>query len=253
MEERTRKSRESHQDAVTIPKNTVKWVALLLVALNVFTFLIGSFVQTGASGANIAPQGSGDAAAPPSRVTVTDVGAYSIGDEDAKITIIEYSDFQCPFCRSFWQGTLPEVKSAYIDTGKTRLEYRHFPLSFHPAAQPSAEAAECAGDQGKFWEAHDAIFSNQAKQGQGTISYTKNDLKAWLSGVQGLDVEKAMKCLDDGAKRARVAADVADGNKYGVSGTPSFFIGSPSKGYVLLVGAQPFEAFQQVLDQELRS
>ena len=83
--------------------------------------------------------------------------------------MVEFSDFQCPFCRTFWSGVLPQIKKEYIDTGKVRFVYRDYPLSFHPAAQPAAEAAECADDQSKFWEMHDKIFSEQEK------TRTRND------------------------------------------------------------------------------
>lgn len=88
---------------------------------------------------------------------------HVLGDPGAPIAIIEYSDFQCPFCRSFFNDTLPSIKKNFVETGKAKLIYRHFPLNFHPAAQPSAEAAECANDQGKFWEMHDAIFTKQVE------------------------------------------------------------------------------------------
>ena len=88
---------------------------------------------------------------------------HILGSAQAPVTIVEYSDFQCPFCRSFFDGAYPELKKEYIDTSKVRLVYRHFPLSFHPLAQKSAEASECAGEQGKFWEMHDAIFYEQGE------------------------------------------------------------------------------------------
>ena len=86
-----------------------------------------------------------------------------LGDEKAPVTIVEYSDFQCPFCRSFFEGSYAEIKKEYIDTGRVRLVYRHWPLDFHPMAQPSARAVECASEQGKFWQMHDAIFREQVK------------------------------------------------------------------------------------------
>ncbi|MEK7583142.1 MAG: thioredoxin domain-containing protein [Patescibacteria group bacterium] len=88
---------------------------------------------------------------------------HILGMESAPVTIVEYSDFQCPFCRTFFDQTYGQLKKEYIDTGVVKLAYRHFPLGFHAAAQKSAEATECANDQGKFWEMHDAIFSLQAK------------------------------------------------------------------------------------------
>ncbi|OGH14525.1 MAG: hypothetical protein A2687_05700 [Candidatus Levybacteria bacterium RIFCSPHIGHO2_01_FULL_38_26] len=84
-----------------------------------------------------------------------------LGDQNAKVTIVEFSDFECPFCRQFFTGTFPQIKSEYIDTGKVVMYYRHYPLPFHPLAQPFALASECANEQGKFWEFHDKIFQEQ--------------------------------------------------------------------------------------------
>lgn len=172
-----------------------------------------------------------------------------IGNKDAKITIVEFSDFQCPFCRRFWSATLPQLKKDYIDAGKANLVYRDFPLGFHPGAQPAAEASECADDQGKFWEMHDKIFGEQDKQGQGTAQFGKEELKTWAKSVSGLDYSKWESCFDSGKHTEEVKKDEADGNKYQVSGTPTFFIGNSKSGYVRLVGAQPLEAFRQILDQ----
>jgi len=107
----------------------------------------------------------------------------ALGNKKAPVTVIEFSDFECPFCRSFWRDTLSLIKSTYIDTGKVRFVYRDFPLSFHPGAQVAAEAAECAEDQGKYWEMHDKIFQEQDKQGQGTIQFSKTDVVKWAGQV----------------------------------------------------------------------
>lgn len=106
-----------------------------------------------------------------------------LGDENAPVVMIEFSDFQCPFCRSFWRDTLPLIKSEYIDTGKVRFVYRDFPLGFHQGAMPAAQAAECAREQDKFWEMHDKIFIEQEKQGTGTIQFGADDLKRWASEI----------------------------------------------------------------------
>ncbi|MBI2058118.1 MAG: DsbA family protein [Candidatus Yanofskybacteria bacterium] len=173
-----------------------------------------------------------------------DDDAY-LGEKDAKVVMIEFSDFQCPFCRSFWRDTLPLIKKEYIDTGKAKLVYRDFPLSFHPAAQPAAEAAECAKDQNKFWEMHDKIFIEQDKQGDATIQFTATDLKKWASQI-GLNAGDFNKCLDSGKKKSEVEKDVADGSNAGVNGTPAFFINGRK-----LVGAQPFAVFKAAIDAEL--
>ncbi len=159
------------------------------------------------------------------------------GDPDAPITIVEYSDFQCPFCKRFFDNTLPSIMQDWIDEGKAKLYYKHFPLNqIHPQAQKAAEAAECALDQDKFWEMHDKIFENQ-----GAIGVA--DLKKYAE-ESGLDAEQFNECLDGGAKAAIVNEHLQEGIANGVTGTPSFFVNGQN-----IVGARPYEVFQQVLQQ----
>ncbi|HLD02845.1 MAG TPA: DsbA family protein, partial [Candidatus Nanoarchaeia archaeon] len=167
----------------------------------------------------------------------------AIGKDKAPITIIEFSDFQCPFCERFYSQTLPQVKANYIDTGKARLVYRDFPLSFHPNALPAAIAGECADEQGRFFEYHDMLFDNQAAWSP--LSDTKITFVGYAKAL-GMDEKKFETCLADPKIRAEVQADENDGTSYGVSGTPSFFINGR-----LLVGAQPYAAFQQAIEEEL--
>ena len=185
----------------------------------------------------------GDTSTGPKAVS-TDDDAY-LGDKDAPVVMIEFSDFQCPFCRSFWRDTLPLIKSEYIDTGKVRFVYRDFPLSFHPGAMPAAQAAECAEDQGKYWEMHDKIFSEQEKLGSGTVQFSIDDLKKWSNQI-GLDQNEFNSCLDSGKYANEVANDQNDGQAAGVSGTPGFFINGKS-----IVGAQPFSVFKSLIEEEL--
>ncbi|PIR41705.1 MAG: hypothetical protein COV30_02285 [Candidatus Yanofskybacteria bacterium CG10_big_fil_rev_8_21_14_0_10_37_15] len=170
-----------------------------------------------------------------------------LGDPKAKITLIEFSDFQCPFCRAFWSGAFQQIKSEYIDTGKARLIYRDFPLSFHPGAMPAAEGAECADDQGKFWEMHDKIFEEQAKFGSGTIQFSENDVRKWAGQITGLDMSEWSECFDSNKHASEINKDIADGNLYGVSGTPTVFVnGKP------IVGALPFSAFKAEIDKLIK-
>lgn len=172
-----------------------------------------------------------------------------LGPAKAKVLIIEFSDFQCPFCRSFWRETLGQIKSQYIDSGKSvKFVLRDFPLtSIHPLAQKYAEAAECAGDQNKYWEMHDKIFEEQEKLGQGTISaYSVNDVKKWAQEL-GLNVLEFNQCLDSGKYAAEVKKDFEDGSRAGANGTPTIFINGR-----ILVGAQPFENFKAIIDEELQ-
>ena len=168
-----------------------------------------------------------------------------LGDENAPVAVIEFSDFQCPFCRSFWRDTLPGIKSQYIDSGKVKFVYRDFPLDFHPGAMPAAQAAECARDQEKFWEMHDKIFSEQDKQGGGTVQFVAEDIKKWASEI-GLNTGEFNSCLDSGKYAEEIGNDIKDGQAAGVSGTPGFFINGR-----LVVGAQPFSAFKAIIDEEL--
>ncbi len=168
------------------------------------------------------------------------------GSKDAPVEIIEFSDFQCPFCRAFWRQTLPKLEKNYIDTGKVKFVYRDFPLAqIHPTAQKAAEAAECAEEQNKYWEYHDKVFEEQEKQGQGTVQFTAADLKQWAADL-GLDTAKFNKCLDSGKYQSEVEKDMQDGISVGVSGTPAFFING-----IPVSGAQPFEVFKEIIDAEL--
>lgn len=166
-----------------------------------------------------------------------------MGNANAKITIIEYSDFQCPYCLQFHQQTYQKIIDQYVKTGKVKLAYKQMPIaSIHPMATPAAIASECAADQGKFWEYHDTLFG---KLGAGQLDVKAESLTAYAKGL-GLDTDKFQACLKDGAAQARVTSDTQEGSKIGVRGTPTFVINGQ-----LLVGAQPFSAFQQAIDAAL--
>ncbi|MFH1752238.1 MAG: DsbA family protein [archaeon] len=161
-----------------------------------------------------------------------------IGNAEAPVTIVEFSDFQCPYCGKFYNETLAMLKKEYLDTGKAKLVYRDFPLSFHADAQKAAEAAECAGEQGKYFEMHDKIFENQSSIGV-------ENLKQYAVDI-GLDSSAFNTCLDSGTMAQEVQKDISDGQAYGVSGTPTFFVNGQK-----VVGAQPFTVFKQLIDAEL--
>lgn len=168
------------------------------------------------------------------------------GDKEAPVQIVEYSDFQCPFCRVFWEETYSRLKSEYIDTGKVVLEYRDYPLDFHPAAIPSAQAARCANEQGKFWEMHDKMYFEQSELGDNTIQYGISELKLWGKEI-GLNTDSFNTCLESDKYVDDINTDAASGEEYGVSGTPTFFING-----IRLVGAQPFETFKNIIEAELK-
>ncbi len=160
------------------------------------------------------------------------------GDKNAPVTIIEWSDYQCPFCQRFYAETEPSIEEQYIKTGKVKFIYRDFPLPFHENAQKAAEAAECAGEQGKYWEMHDLLFAQGVAGGvTGFKQYAQK-----LS----LDTAKFNTCLDSGAMAAETQKDMNDGSAVGIQGTPGFIINGK-----LVSGAQPFSVFKQVIDAEL--
>ncbi|NCO11623.1 DsbA family protein [Candidatus Pacearchaeota archaeon] len=191
----------------------------------------------------------------PSQVRASADDDPVLGNKNAPVEIIEFSDYQCPFCRKFWTETLPLIKSEYIDTGKVKFVYRDFPLdSIHPAATPAAEAANCVREQGgdeAYYEMHDKIFQegNILDGGdpitgpvRGTAQFGATELKQWAQDI-GYDIGS---CLDSGKYKSEVQKDLADAQAAGGQGTPYFVInGKP------LSGAQPFAAFKQVIDAEL--
>lgn len=172
----------------------------------------------------------------PYRVAMPTEGARVRGRADAAVTVVEFSDFHCPFCRRV-QESLDQVRAKYGD--KLRLVYRDFPLDrLHPQARKAAEAARCAGDQGKFWEFHDLLYKN-------TPDASTDTLKR-LAGESGLDVSAFEACVGAGTHAAEVRTDEQAGQKAGVTGTPAFFVnGRP------LAGAQPLEGFSRLIDEEL--
>ena len=172
----------------------------------------------------------------PPRLAVEVAGDPSRGPADAPVTIVEFSDFQCPYC-SRVIDTIKKIEETYA--GKIRLVFRDYPLvQIHPNAARAAEAAACANDQGKFWAMHDLLFAHQDKLDAADLKKNAADL--------GLDTAAFDQCLDSGRHAEGWRKDAADAERYGVSSTPAFFINGR-----LVVGAQPYEAFAQVIDDEL--
>ncbi|MCA9980442.1 MAG: DsbA family protein, partial [Anaerolineales bacterium] len=174
-------------------------------------------------------------------VEVSPSTVAALGDEDAPITIVEFSDYQCPFCRRHVDETMPTLLAEMIETGRVRYEFKDFPLdNIHPQARLAAEAARCAGDQEAYWEMHDRLFAGQELwSGQADPAEVFGQFAAEL----GLDTAVFETCLDSGTYTNAVQADVAEGMALGITGTPTFFIG----GYGIS-GAQPIDLFQTVVE-----
>jgi len=193
------------------------------------------------------------AAAPgePQNVVINIDKAPFKGNKNAKLTLIEFSDYQCPFCSRHVQQTLPQLETDYIKTGKVKYVFFDFPLDFHKNAFKAAEAADCAGEQGKFWEMHDKLFENQkALEGSDLTNYAKSI---------GLNMSKFQKCLDSGKYASQIKKEIELGQKSGVTGTPSFFLGVTNpkdpnvKAVKVIKGAQPFNNFKEAIDTTLSS
>ena len=170
--------------------------------------------------------------------------ANRVGDKNAPVTMVEFSDFQCPFCGRFFQTVEPALLKDYVETGKVTFVYKHSAF-LGPESVWAAQAAECAADQEKFWAYHDLLFARQAGENQG--AFTKDKLLSFAQELN-LDMARFEPCLQNDETLGRVQADTQEGEQAGVSGTPTFYInGQP------LVGAQPYQEFQAVLEQLLAS
>jgi protein-disulfide isomerase len=170
------------------------------------------------------------------RVTVSTDGDPSIGPEDAPVTIIEFSDYQCPYCAQWYQQVYQELMDSY--PGQIKFVYRDNPIPSHPEAEPAAEAANCAGEQSAYWKFHDALFNGQYGLGRAAYEKYAADLR--------LNKTAFTECLDSHRFQDEVKADASDAAKAGINSTPSFVINGR-----LLIGALPIADFKTVIDEEL--
>jgi protein-disulfide isomerase len=164
--------------------------------------------------------------------------SLSEGSEDAKVIIVEFSDFQCPFCGKYVNQTYYLIKQNYIDTGKVRYYFKDFPLSFHENARPAANAARCAAEQGKFFAYHDILFKNQN-------SLTADNFKKWAASL-GLDDAKFNNCISNKTYDRFISVDIAEGTSAGITGTPFFLINGKA-----ITGAYPYATFKEAIDSAL--
>ncbi len=187
--------------------------------------------------------GAGDAATPASGDQIFNVShrpANTLGNADAPVTIVEYSDFECGYCRSFYSTTLQQVINDYVKSGKVKISYKHFPF-LADSSLPKAVVSECAAEQGKFWEMHNALFGGRIPKAD---EASMNRQAAQLAAEFGMDGARFGDCLVNPQVRQRVIDDANEGQKVGVRGTPTFLInGKP------LVGAQPYAAFRMAIEQ----
>jgi len=164
----------------------------------------------------------------------------SRGSPDAPVTIVEFSDFQCSFCKRFWRDTLPKIEEKYIRSGRVRFVYRHLAILGPPSVW-AAIAAECAHEQGKFWPYHDRLFA-----GSGPFSFSTGSLKRYGEEL-GLDAATFGACLDAERPREKVERETVVGRAIGMTGTPGFLINGAR-----MIGAQPYEAFERIIEAMLK-
>ena len=187
-------------------------------------------------------------ALPDINITQTDI---VVGNPDAPLVIVEYSDYQCPYCVRFNKDTFVKIKSTYIDSGKARYIFKDFPLDFHDQAKPAAIASRCAHKQGKFMAVHNALFKDYRVLSDEKIRD--------IALTQGLNIEQFDRCLLSKSIAVDVEQDFTSAAEIGVTGTPTFVIGqyyvsggqAKIKNAVRLVGAQPFSAFEKEFNQQL--
>jgi protein-disulfide isomerase len=175
-----------------------------------------------------------------------DAREYSLGRSDAPLTLLEFTDYQCPYCRRFQSETWPLLKKNFIDTGKLRFIVRDLPLQFHSAARPAAEAAHCAGEQGKFWEMHHALLTGSDPLNAAGIDRRAREV--------GLDLGRLHSCMQADRYEAAIARNVAAADALEIRGTPAFVLGRMEHGGLegqLVEGAQPYSEFEAALRQLL--
>ena len=173
---------------------------------------------------------------------------YSLGAEDAPVTLVEFGDFQCPFCKKFHATAFADLKKDYIDTGKVRFISRDLPLEFHPFAMKAAEAARCAGDQSKYWELRDALYTSQEALNDGVITKAVERLP--------LEVKAFQSCLVSHKYKADAQKDANEAATLQINGTPTFVLAKSAKDKldgIRIVGAQSFAAFQSAIDALLNN
>lgn len=234
---------------IPLPKT---WTPILMVLLLIASFLLGMLMTKVQYLQNNNPtvpttgqQQAGTAqpsVAPGTPVNVSVGNLPPLGNKDAKVKVVEFADFQCPFCKQWETSVWPSLKRDYIDTGKIAFYWRDYPF-LGQESNYSASAARCANDQGKFWDFHDYLYNNQAQENSGAFS--KDNLKKFAA-TMGLNTDQFNSCLDADKDAKAYQQDLSEGQKAGVNGTPTVFVNG-----VPVVGAQPYDTFKQAIDAAL--
>jgi len=249
---RSLKKESPSRPSLPLPKLSQQQIlyTLLLVA----TFLVGYLlatvqylknpaqkaVETGSPSAQAGQQGQPD----PNKVYDVGIGHFPIkGNDSAKVTVVEFADFRCPFCEKFFTDTEPQLMKEYVNTGKVKFAFRNYQF-LGPASVVAGNSAECANEQGKFWDMYEYLYKNQPPESD-TSMYTADNL-AQIAGTLGMDTGKFKSCMDSSKFQKNIDQDMSDGQKISVSATPTFFVNGKQ-----ILGAQPYANFKALIDAEL--
>ncbi|OGH37579.1 MAG: hypothetical protein A3B44_02570 [Candidatus Levybacteria bacterium RIFCSPLOWO2_01_FULL_38_21] len=236
-------------------EDSKSYTPILIVLLLVASFLLGALTtklaqteknitspRAAAPSTPESPPNAPNQPAPGAKVNVGEGHLPVLGNKNAKITIIEFADFQCPFCKTFFKDAKPNIIKDYVDNGKAKFAFRHYAF-LGQESNFAAEASECANEQGKFWEYHDYLYNHQGPENSG--AFAKDKLIGFAKDM-GLNTDQFSSCLSSDKYAKQVSDDLSAGQKAGVSGTPTTFVNGQS-----VVGAQPYSAFKTLIDQEL--
>lgn len=228
------KSRTAKQSKATARSNRpyLKWIAgMVTLALLVAVAAYVSIIRGMTAGKAVTAQ------------QMSPLQAKNLGSQEARLTLVEYADFQCPFCGLFARKTKDELIGKYVKTGLVRMEYKHFPIVGEESLW-AAHAGECAAEQGRFWDYHDKLFTSQAGENRGAFS--KSNLKRFAKEL-GLQEEAFNACMESGRYLEAIKSEFDEGNRLGVRATPTFFL----NGNKIVEGARPFQAFENAINNEL--
>jgi protein-disulfide isomerase len=230
------------------PKN--RTITLLIIVVTMGLVIAGpSLLPSSKSGQVAAQQAGSNNNAKLSLSALRQQGVPLLGNPSAPVTIIEFGDFQCPFCDRFAKQTEPQINQTYIQTGKVNMLFVHFTI-YGPDSITAAMAAQCTNDQGKFWNLYNILYKNRGAVNSGWAN--KDNLKKFASQIPGLDTQKFNSCLDSGKYVSLVQNDLAFAASLGLQGTPAFIIEkSDGSNPELLPGAYPFPAFQALINKKL--
>lgn len=170
------------------------------------------------------------------------------GSDSAELNLVEFGDYQCPFCKRFFDQTEPQMMAEYVDSGKAKFYF----LDVSIVGEDSltlAQGSWCADDQGKYWEYHDYMYTNQGQENSGWGAPEK--VKMLAKNISGIDSERFNECIDTKKYESRSQQLTSFANQIGLTGTPTMFVGDPERGYIKITGAQPYSVFKQVIDKHL--